>query len=132
MVPECRNRPEPVVNNQQYPFSSGVDDDRSRSKDEDSVETKISNSDDDRVGARKDLAHGLTARPHGQGVAPNSIVFYCDLLYSIVFYCILVYSILFSLYPIVFYCILIYSIVFCCILLYSIAFYCILLYSIVF
>ena len=56
MVPECRNRPEPVVNNQQYPFSSGVDDDRSRSKDEDSVETKISNSDDDRVGARKDLA----------------------------------------------------------------------------
>ena len=71
MVPECRNRPEPVVNNQQYPFSSGVDDDRSRSKDEDSVETKISNSDDDRVGARKDLAHGLTARPHGQGVAPN-------------------------------------------------------------
>ena len=35
---------------------SGVDDDRSRSKDEDSVETKISNSDDDRVGARKDLA----------------------------------------------------------------------------
>ena len=56
MVPECRNRLEPVVNNQQYPFSSGVDDDRSRSKGEDSVETKISNSDDDRVGARKDLA----------------------------------------------------------------------------
>ena len=56
MVPEGRNRPEPVVNNQKYPFSSGVDDDRSRSKDEDSVETKISNSDDDRVGARKDLA----------------------------------------------------------------------------
>ena len=39
-----------------HPFSSGVDDDRSRSEDEDSVETKISNSDDDRVGARKDLA----------------------------------------------------------------------------
>ena len=74
MVPECRNRLEPVVNNQQYPFSSGVDDDRSRSKNVDSVETKISNSDDDRVGARKDLhdlAHGLTAWPHGQGVAPN-------------------------------------------------------------
>ena len=60
MVPECRNRLEPVVNNQQHPFSSGVDDDRSRSKIEDSVATKISNSDDDRVGARKDLARPRT------------------------------------------------------------------------
>ena len=35
---------------------SGVDDDRSRSKDEDSVDAKISDSDEDRVDARKDLA----------------------------------------------------------------------------
>ena len=58
MVPEGRNHPEPVVNNQQYPFSAGVDNDRSRSENEDSVETKISNSDDDRIGARK-TSHDL-------------------------------------------------------------------------
>ncbi len=48
MVPGYQNRLEP--------FSSGVADDRSHSKDEDSMETKISNSDHDRVSARKNLA----------------------------------------------------------------------------